>query len=217
MATLNEIAYSIRNQLTGFVSSDDERIDIELIYKKVRDVRSLLIKEEYELKKFLDPALYQRIECLKIKCKEFECEGKKSGEFEYYIDLPKAETYMNDRAIRYLGTADLKTPFVHRPVQGLSVINYNRWTAHSPSYTRLDDKAILNNIQKDLCFVSVVMVKEDPLESLDEHICKADDEYPLPGYMIHKLELLVIKQFAATLGIKPDETNNARGDLQREN
>ena len=206
--TLAQIGFSIRNQVKGFFSSDDERIDIEFIYKKVKDARSLLIREEYKQYGRVAPELYQEICCLEIECRELECQGEKSGIIEKYVKVPALEN-LGSAAIKYFGSPDHKTPFNYRNYQGHLYGNASRWTGQDPYFTPVGHEFIIGNFKDDdmkvMCMVALL---EDPLNGGCYTITENDD-FPVSQSMVHKIELIIIKQLMSTLGVLPDTKNNA--------
>lgn len=205
--TLAEIGYSIRNQVKGHFSSDDERIDILLVYKMMNDVRSVLIQQELRAKS-IDEGFYQEVSCLEVKCGEIECKGLKSGDVEYYVDLPPLELGIAENGIKYFGGVDRVSPFNPKSFQGWQYAKYSKYTGKSPNYTIVGDKALLGNLPStDMKFMSIIGIFEDPID-LGCYKLKEDDVYPIPAYLIHKLELICIKQLLSTINITPDEVNN---------
>lgn len=214
--TLAEIGYSIRNQVKGYYSTDDERIDIQLIYDKAWDVRSLLIKEDYRKFKKINDQDFTTECCLKVECDLIICDGYSSGEKEYYVTLPKIEGSLGYHGIKYFGTVDKKTPFRRMNYQGYLYSDHEKYTGSVSSFTLVDDKAILKNLPTDgLKYVCLIGVLEDP-----RSVCDEDKPFPIARHLVHKLELIVIQQLMSTLQIGPDENNNARDDspqqLQRQ-
>ena len=209
MKNFNEIAYSIRNQVKGYFSTDDERIDIELIYKMMANVRSLLIKEDYKLNKRVAEDYYQECPCLEIQCGKIECAGISIKSDTFYIELPDIEDVTG--AIKYLGTADLAIPFTQKTYQGLIYNDGNKYTSNIPIYTTIDNKAILKNLPTpNMKYINLVAVFEDPNGCANKCYQNAEEmAYPTPNNIIHKLELICIKQLMSTLPVLPDERNNA--------
>lgn len=206
--TLAEIGYSIRNQVKGYFSTDDERIDIQLVYDKCWDIRSMLLKEEYRRFKKLNDQDYTTECCLEVKCDVIVCNGMNSGVKEFYVDIPKVESSVGYDAIKYFGTLDKRTPFRRMNYQGFLYSNHEKYTGKAPSFTIIDDKAILKNLPtQGLKFLCLIGVLEDP-----RSICNEDDPFPIARHLVHKLELLAIQQFMSTLQIGPDEGNNARDE-----
>ena len=203
--TLAEIGYSIRNQVKGYFSSDDERISIEFVYDKAWDIRSLLIKEEYRKFHKLNDQDFVSKCCLDVVCTE-TCEG--SGTFEYTVAIPILESSVGYDGVKYFGSPDMKTPFRRSNYQGFLYSDSESFTGGAPTYTLYDDRAVLKNMptdnQEKICIIGI-------FENPRDH-CKPSDPFPIARHLVHKLELLAIQQLMSTIQIGPDEVNNARDD-----
>lgn len=206
--TLAEIGYSIRNQVKGYYSTDDERIDIQLVYDKVWDIRAMLIKDDFRQFKKVNDQDFSAECCLEVECGIVKCGGYNSGVKEYYVNIPKVSSALGYGAIKYFGNVDKMTPFRRMNYQGFMFSGHEKYTGKVPSFTLIDDKAILKNLpttgQKFVCLIAVL---EDA-----KGICKENDPFPLARHLVHKLELLAIQQFMSTIQIGPDESNNGRDD-----
>jgi len=206
--TLAEIGYSIRNQISGYFSTDDARISIDFVYDKAWDVRSMLIKEEYRKFKQLNDQDYISECCLEICCEETVCDGEDSLHSEKYINLPVLESSLGYNSVKYFGSVDKKTPFRRVNYGGMLYSNFSSWTKKVPTYTIVDTKAYLKNLPTDTMeYICVIGIFEDP-----RGYCKPDDPFPLARHLCHKLELIVIQQLMSTINIGPDVYNNARDD-----
>ena len=85
---------------------------------------------------------------------------------------------------------------------------YEKYTGKAPSFTIVDDRAILKNLPtKGLKYILMIAVFEDP-----RNMCTEDSPFPLARHLVHKLELIIIQQLMSTINIGPDERNNARDD-----
>jgi len=214
MATLSEIGYSIKNQVSGFVISDDSVIDIYLIYHLIRQYRSTLIKEEFLQHKRVTDGLYQSCHCLEIKCREIECDGESSGVNQYYVELPALEHSIGWMNIKYFGSLDGLNPYYRRNHQGFLYNEDSEYTPHNKIYTIIGNEAILNKPpSKTAKYITMLAVLEDPLKCRNNkcQVETVDDPYPVPSHMITKIEMLVIKQLSQSLGINPDPVNDATG------
>jgi hypothetical protein len=204
--TLAEVGYSIRNQIKGYFSTDDERIDIQLIYDKCWDVRSILLKEEYRQFKKINDQDFTTECCLEVQCSSIVCNGIDSGVKEFFVQIPKIEASIGYDGIKYFGTVDKKTPFRRVNYQGHMFSGHEKYTGRAPMFTLVDDKAILSNMPTSgMKFVCLIAIFEDP-----RGICNENDPFPLARHLVHKLELIVIQQLMSTIQIGPDETNNGR-------
>ena len=206
--TLAEIGYSIRNQVKGYFSTDDERIDIQLVFDKAWDVRSLLLKEEYRQFKTINDQDFTTECCLEVQCDVIVCGEYNSGVKEFYVTIPKVEASLGQNAIKYFGTVDKKNPFRRSNYQGFLYSEHEKYTGKAPSFTFIDDKAILKNMPTSgMKFVCLIAVFEDP-----RNFCEPDSPFPIARHLVHKLELLVIQQLMSTIQLGPDERNNARDE-----
>jgi len=204
--SLAEVGYSIRNQIKGFFSGDDERIDIQLIYDKCWDVRSVLLKDEYRQFKKINDQDFTTECCLEVQCGNLVCNGIDSGVKEFYITIPKIEASLGQDGIKYFGTVDKMHPFRRSNFQGFMFSGYEKYTGKVPTFTLVDDKAILKNLPtQGLKYVCLIAVFEDP-----RNICSEDDPFPIARHLVHKLELIVIQQFTSLIQIGPDEKNEGR-------
>ena len=204
--TLAEVGNSIRDQVKGFVLSDDERIDIELVYGIVFNLRSLLIKEEYKQKGYIDVNAFSSTCCLEIKCDFIKCNGFTSNIKEYYVEIPKLEGSLGYDAIRYFGGVDKISPYRKLSLEGFQFAKYEKYTGSSPKYTVVDNIAMVKDLPtqnaKAICIIGVFENGSD--------VCQEDDVFPCPGHLLHKLELLAIQQLKSNIGIFPDDKNDAR-------
>jgi len=208
MKTLAEIGYSIRNQCKGYFSTDDERISIDFVYDKAWDIRSMLIKEEWRKFHQLNDNDFTTECCLKISCDEIVCDDKGSGVYEHTIIMPTLESSLGYNSIKYFGSVDKKTPFRRVNYGGYLYSGYSSFTGNAPTFTLIDNKAVLKNLpDENMEYVCVIGIFENSRD-----YCKPEDPFPIARHLVHKLELLAIQQIMSTIQIGPDEYNNAKDD-----
>ena len=214
MASLSEIGYSIKNQVSGFIISDDSPIDIYLVYHLIRQYRSTLIKEEFLQLKRVSDSLYQSCHCLEIQCREVDCDGESSGTVQNYVTLPQLESSIGWSNIKYFGSIDGQNPYYRRTHQGFLYNGESEFTPHNKTFTVIGNEAILNKLpSKTAKYITLIGVLEDPLACKSKK-CEnigVDDPYPVPSHMITKIELLVVKALNMGLGHVPDPVNDATG------
>lgn len=220
MPTLAEIGFSIRNQAKGYFSSDDERIDIELIYKMVHQIRSSLIKERFDEGLYLDATFYQEICCLEVKCREIECAGQSSGMVEYYVEIPSLED-LGGPEIMYFGTTGSATQprqeFAQTNYMGYLYSQHSPWTGTKPRYIVVGKEIKIKNIPTSgLKYVCLIAVLSDPTQG-NCFTLTENDPYPIPNNLVHKLELIALKQLQSTLNNPPDQKNNAQENPRFDN
>ena len=216
MPTLAEIGFSIRNQAKGYFSSDDERIDMELIYKMVHQIRSSLIKEAYLPARFVDNNFYQEICCLEVQCRNLICNGLDSGDVEYYVTTPQLED-LSGAEIYYFGSADKKNKFQYRNYMGKLYGNASPWTGLKPFYVADRGEFILGNIPTSgMKYVCLIAILSDPMNGACFSLTE-NDPYPIPNNIVHKLELIALKQLMSTLQNPPDQKNNSQENPRLDN
>lgn len=205
MATLAEIAYSIRNQLEGQVVSDDHRLRLKFIQKQIRGIRSLLLAEELNKGIGIDQGFLQVIECLEVKCDRVTCNGNTMPFKTHFVNVPPITMVGNNPV--YLGLLDGATPF-----ERVSYASFLNWTGGSfsfkrPAYSLIDNMALLKFFPTGTKWIRLVAALDDPMNG-GCVILKEKDPYPLPERLIYQLELLVIKQLLSTLPIPGDMVND---------
>lgn len=218
--SLAQIGFSIRNQAKGYFSSDDERIDIELIYKMVHQIRSSLIKERYEEGLYLDATFYQEICCLEVKCRNTVCNGIESGEVEYYVEGPAIEDLGGPEIMFFgtLATADQpRQEFSQTNYMGMLYADHSPWTGGKTRYMIVGNEIKIKNIPTSgLKYVCLIAILSDPMNGK----CftqSENDPYPIPNNLVHKLELIALKQLMSTLQNPPDQKNNAQENPRFDN
>jgi hypothetical protein len=75
----------------------------------------------------------------------------------------------------------------------------SRYTAYDKIFTVIGNKAILKNIPSDIKYLCLTALNE-----FVEDACDYDDEKDYPVADPAKLELLVKKDIASLLGVRPD-------------
>ena len=115
--SLAEITYSIRGPLKGWISSQNEVISDEFLYREIADARSFLIKKWFKENKWIDIQSYAQSCCLEICCEHIKCFDKKSGllidsgQVKYTVKAPYIESSLGEQAIMYFGDVDMKHPY----------------------------------------------------------------------------------------------------------
>ena len=93
-------------------------------------------------------------------------------------------------------------------MEGIFYSGHSSYTGNAPTFTLIDNKAILKNLPTDnMKYLCIIGIFENP-----RNYCKPEDPFPIARHLVHKLELLAIQQIMSTLSIGPDEYNNAKDD-----
>jgi hypothetical protein len=212
------MVFTIRNQFSAFVITDDSRLKKELVEDMVLDVRALLAKEVFTASKFLGDEWYQTCEGIEVLSKKpVMPNGVIEEHPELYSVLPALQSDIGFRNIRYLGTVDGRNNFTRLSFSGFICSGGRLVTDNEPFYTITTNTAMYKNLpnigQK---YIRLIGVLHDPREALN---FTEDSDFPMPNAQTHKCELIVIKQLASTLGVQPDIINDAadvnQGQQQR--
>lgn len=206
MATLAEITFSIRNQLQGQVVTDDHRLRIPFIHHHIRNVRSLLLDEEISAGIGLDPAFLQIIDCLEVKCDRVVCNGRALPFATKYVDMPSISSKVGNPT--YLGLVDGSLAFERLSYTAWLNFTGGSFAFRRPAYALVDGMAILKYIPPNTKWLRLVGALDDPING-GCMLLGENDTYPIPQRLVHKLELLVIKQLMSTLPIAGDPVNDA--------
>lgn len=229
MAKTNKIIYSIFDQCTGKVPSDDSRLEESLILHVMNDVRALLIRQEIVSGRRLDESYYQLKCCIEVVCDDIVCSGIDSGKNVYYARIPKLIEGIGFKNISFLGTVEfperfkgLKSNFDRYTMNGWLAMDHLEWANLRPSYSvvggymdgdTIEDGtiALLKNLPKTgikrLCIMGIFANPEE-LPCDEEEFMEM--EYPIPTHMIHRLEMITIQQLLSTESVPGDPTQDSR-------
>lgn len=228
MASTREHIYSIIEQCTGKVPNDDTRLEERFVLHQMNTIRQVLIKESYN-SGTLDESYYQLKCCIPIDCDRIICNGIDSQEKIFYAILPKLVEGIGKANITYFGNVEfaqykkgLHKNWDRYTFTGWLAVEYQEWIANRPAYTIIggykagntelhETIAMLKNLPntgaKMLCVNGIFANPE-------EGVCDPEDfmelEYPIPGHLAYKLELVVIKQILSTEVTLGDDVNDAR-------
>lgn len=229
MSKTNQIIFSIKDQCTGKIPSDDTRLTDSWILYKMNNVRALLIKESIVSSGIVDESYYQLKCCLQVKCDNIECGGVDSGMVTYYVEMPKLMEGIGWKNITYFGTVEfpkykrgLHMNFDRYSYRGFLGLEYQEWIGKRPSFTVIGgykdgdttvdgNLAMIKNLPSSgIKFVCVNGIWANPEEAVCEEEDIMDVEYPLPDYMIHRLEMIVIQQILSTEVVPGDPIQDSR-------
>jgi len=211
MATYSEVVYSVINQVTAGNYTDDNMLSFELVGHVVNNVRSTLMKDYYEKTKFLDPSFYQKNCCLEVICEKVECNNVFSGQTDKVINIPNLANYLGQKAILYLGPASYNDPYNYVPLTNISYYKDRRFGGKLKSYTIIGNQVHLHNISiSGLKYVCIIGAFEEPIPECGIDEGSGNWEYPIPGHLLHKLELLSIQQITTTFLRNTDIANDGR-------
>lgn len=209
MPTLSELRSSIKEQMLGYMPTDDSRLEEPFLDHLIRSKRSLIIRERAKFGLGVDQAFYQDLTCLKVERAPIKCDGITTKTEYPRIPVPAVEQFRG--SIAYLGKLNFKEPFAQLSLSAFLRSTTSRMCVTHPAYTLLDGYAYLSGLDLDTEIIRMVAVLENPAEN--KCILNFEDQdYPVPMDASHQLELLCLKQLMSTLPIRPDTSNNAQDD-----
>lgn len=180
--------------------------------KIIRQLRSRKVREEDQLRKGVNAAYYQIIDCLEVKCDTVTCAGLSTNVKYHYVEVPPIESIRS--GISYFGLADGMMAFNECGLAAFNNAQPSRLGRRYPKFTRLDNKLFLKFLPTTgTSRLRLVAVLEDPAQN----VCGFDfenDNYPIPQDVVHQLELLAIQQILSTSMVPEDDRNNGVDDTR---
>lgn len=211
MATAIEIIYKIKERDSSFNVTDDYKIDDELILSFMNDVRSTLIREEFNRTRVLSPEFYQMNCCYEINCIESGCEYNgevvPDGSSIQTVKLKSHVKGLKGNEITYVGNKDGSFSFDILSFEDYNSMDGRVWTKHVPAAVVIGSEMRLKNLPTvGMKFVCIKEILEDPTTA-----CNWDDnetDYPVPS--VTKLVDMVLYRIMSKL--PSDKINNATDD-----
>jgi hypothetical protein len=230
MATLNELAYNIRNiARSGQGNSDDDRLTISQIKFWISYYRSEGILQTTNYGKEIHPQMVQDlgvVPLVEVDATDSDCPTVQWGCKVKKVVVPKFVDFPKDRAIVFVGKIDKREPFI---LGNADVSYFKSATQFGTMMSRVsmigDNMYFqLNDRDSELEYVNIRGVFEDPTK-VDQYAvagCKPDcfndatSEYPLPlNLYVYVLSNILQKELQWNEAAVNDELNNARKDNQK--
>ena len=224
----DKLIYSVIEQCTGKIPSDDTRLSERFVLHQLNIVRATLIKDYFDKEGKIEESNYQLKCCIPVECERIICNGLDSGEKVWYSPLPDLIEGVGWKNITYFGNVEfgkinrgLHNKWDRYNFNGWLSVEYQEWIGRRPAYTIIGgykagtteidgNLALLKNIPntgaRSICVLGLFVNPE-------EGLCDEEDimqlEYPISSNLIYKLQLVVIKQILSTEPMPGDDTNNA--------
>lgn len=211
MYSLQKKVEIIKEKVSGFHVTNTFPLTDEMIIDRCNVIRELLIQQN---KKRLEEQFYSMTCCLDVECMNFSCivNGEEiiSDVKLYKVELPDLITGVGNNNIKYFGKVGLSKKFDRVPLDNFINNHASIWTGKNAMYTIIDNIAYLKNISSGLNKMCLVGLIKDPVSLCDYNY--AETSYPVPQN--YKLELLVVQDILASMGVYPDELNDTRHQLK---
>lgn len=208
MATLAQIRSSILDQLTGFIPTDDSRLEEAFLENVIRTKRALLVREHEKPGMGVPQEYYQDLSCLEVIRSMEVCDGEDTGIERVTVKIPWLVGGRS--AIAYFGKLDTITGGFMGVNLPTFVSGYSgRFCQDKIMYTHVGDELWVKGLPEEVDRVRLIAILEDPayLKCFPDF---EQMEYPMPSSMVHTLETLCLKQLMSTLPITPDISNDGK-------
>ena len=193
MATLNEIAYSMLESINRFKISTEERIPLELLYKKVHDARATIAKNRLPK---VDQDLYQHLECLEVEDYAMDCDDCESSFKQKIVKIPNTMSELGSKEFYYFGFDDFSLEHKINIVSFSSYLSYSSRTQTSGGMraTRVPEGLLIKIPSKcNFKYFTAIAVLNNPLDSVGCRQLTPDDPYPIPQNYLMELEIMIKK------------------------
>lgn len=212
MATILETVYKIKERVSSFNITDDNKLDNELIISFMNDIRSSLIREQLNSEGFLANDYYQMNCCYEIECVEGACTyngvSVSDGKSSYQVKLKPHVKGLSGAEIKYIGDRLGYLPFTKMTFNEFISIEGRVWTGGTRAATILSTDLYLKNIPIGMKFICLLEVLEDPRGACNW--IEDTSEYPVPSDT--KLVDMVAYRLMNSLRMPDDKLNNATDD-----
>lgn len=182
----------------------------EYFLQKLNGIRSTLIREQLENKKFIEDAFYQFACCYSIVCEKTTCtingnEVISDGKI-FTVTLPDLMPGIGDKNITFFGDPNISvTGFDRKTIDQFILSNDRIYSLESPIYTQIGNKAYLKNLPVGVQVICMKAILNDPATACSY---RANTAYPVPSYL--KLRMLFRQEIATLIGIPIDNLNDTR-------
>ena len=230
MATLNELAYNIKNiARNGQGNSDDDLLTISQIKFWIQYYRAEGILQTTNYGKDIHPQMVQDlgyVPFVEVDASDSNSPTVTRGFKIKKVTVPKFVDFPKDRAVAFVGKIDKREPFILGNADTDYFKSSTQFGTMMSRVTMIGNNMYfqLNDNDSELEYINIRGVFEDPTE-VDQYAvagCKptcfndATSEYPLPlNLYVYVLTNILQKELQFTEQAVNDELNNARKDNQK--
>lgn len=224
MATLNEIAYNIRNIARSGISNDDDRMTIRQIKFWIKYHRAFLVRQIAGAGGYLESQYFQDMGVVELT--EVDKSSDKDGTKQDWdciiktAEVPRIVELNRNRGVAFIGLIDKQTPITITTPNVVGFSKYKKFTNKMVRAYFINDQLYIEaprTLDDDLKYINIRAIFEDPMvvnfcsENGGCSCLTADDEFPLPNNAIELLtETVLQKEVAPLIQSVNDEINDAR-------
>lgn len=219
--TENEAIYGILNRMKPYLNDDTEISPREVSFK-LANQRALLIRNELNKNRTIDPVLVQDLGCIALEAVDpAECCNVTTGckVIKTSVDIPSLIELHNDYALTRVGPVNKTLPsFSKTTLDGAKWVGNGKYTSNEIFYY-LHNKRIYLVSKTDrplfITNINVMGVLENPVDAnsfincSDGSTCySADTEYPMKAWMYNYAAAQIIQEYAQLLNLPADVMND---------
>ncbi|MCE7039230.1 hypothetical protein [Dyadobacter sp. CY312] len=216
--SLRALAYEIKNEMSGGITTDDNVYPIRLIESEIKHQYGLAQWEEDKLNMALgiEPNA-QRVQifpCIPLKDNtDFYCKCTKTGGKFKKATLPKMMEWRGQSYIKYVGNTDMDLPFT--TTNNIQEINATDSVLTKPSYFLSGNNLYvrLPTDYKAMCEITVMGIPESPTNSNGLCFDVWNAEWNVAEYMKSIIKAKVKQQFTPLL-LNTTQMRDLRGNSQ---
>lgn len=224
MATLNELTYNLINIIRGGRIADDESISLKQIAFWIHYYRAMLIRQEYEKGRTINPDVIQDLGCVPVQLvdKAECCEIQTNCYILKTVDpMPKGIEFYTRNAIEWVGTIDKKKNFPMQSIYRSNWKQYDKYTSNMETAYLLNGYIYITS-NTTLEYINVRGVFENPEEAGEFNDCLTgspcfswDSRYPIAAHHIPVInEMVLKKELLAGMHAPQDQDNDAANNLK---
>ena len=228
MITLNQLSYSLLEQVRGGLLSDDEAINLRLVRWWVHNVRAMLIRQDIDKGRSISNNILQELACIDVAVVEahtcpcpvtWDCTIVRTVR-----KIPKPiETAQKDLIIKVSPIGVTSRPFTIINQFRATWAGNNRFSRLSPKAFYRDGYIWIINAPQGIKKITIQGVFENPEELAGYVNCSAqpcftlDDSYPVSNWMIPAIEKIIKETNLNQASMSPtDSAGNAKADYNLE-
>ena len=219
MATLNEIAYNIKNIARGGITSDDDNLSMRQLKFMIHYHRAGILQKYTNNGRNIHPQSYQSFVGQLTPAGEQELSEYKSHDTDTQhqllnIDIPEIVQFNGLKGIAFIGLGDRQTPIQLSSAENIFFTQYNRFTNHMRRAFLIGSRLYLYALSTDSINldINIRAVFSDPTEVIG-YLNDDTTQYPFPEELIEPLSMEILtREYGITLNAPVDELNNAKDD-----
>lgn len=207
--SLNNIIDDVLLELRNSTSAESEHISRIQIEQWVANYRALLIKQDIDKGRDINPMYVQTIKCIRLVRVEDTI-----GHFEYKsnITLPKLIDFHFRTGLVYV--KDMFGNIIQIGSETkMKLQKYRKYTCKDYIAYMKDNHLYVEGANKELEYVEAGLILENPADA--KECFDPDGEYPVPAHMIPTIKQMIFeKELGIMLRVPSDVTNNSKDDTQ---